>query len=137
MRKTAMGHEEVESWREVFDNWLEIARSIGWILVVVLGLLMLAGCGFTDRGKVVRDALVDRGAQVNDAFIDSCNIFFQRGASFGSLTRWLGDDPEKAAAYLKLFHGTDGLEVLLTRPSSLADDLPSGNLFFDPNIETD
>ncbi len=68
-----------------------------WLIIAVA--VVLAGCGFTPQGDLVRNAISEQGAQAFDAGLVNAEFFFCRATSVGSIKRRYGRSAETADAY--------------------------------------
>jgi len=66
---------------------------------LLMAALMLAGCGFTSEGTMVRDAVASKGAQAYDQGLENAEWFICSAASVGSVQRKYGRDQKSADAY--------------------------------------
>ncbi|KKK96965.1 hypothetical protein LCGC14_2657480 [marine sediment metagenome] len=68
----------------------------------VLGLVLLAGCGFTPQGNALRSALTGGAAQAMDEGLINAEFFMCKAASVGSIQRRYGQSAELAGAWRTL-----------------------------------
>ncbi len=71
------------------------------LLAPVAGALLLAGCGFTPQGDMIRAAAKTGGAQVMDEGLNNAEWYICQAASIGAVRRRYGK-PELSDAYRKL-----------------------------------
>lgn len=64
--------------------------------------LVLAGCGLTPQGDIVRSTVAERGAEVMDGGLTNAEWFLCQAASVGSIKRRYGSSAEKSKAYTDL-----------------------------------
>ena len=77
-------------------------KSIFAILYLSLALVILAGCGQTSQGNVIRGLAQDRGAEIFDEGLENAEWFICRAASVGAVMRRYGSSAVKAAAWRAL-----------------------------------
>lgn len=79
----------------------------------LLVLMFLSGCGQTQIGDRIRDAIKERGAEVYDTGLENAEFFICRGASVGAVMRRYGSDVEKAQAWRTLCTADpDGVDAI-------------------------
>lgn len=61
---------------------------------ILLASLLLASCGFTPQGDMVRDLVKEKGAQAYDEGLANSVWFMCNAASVGSVRRTFGDRME-------------------------------------------
>ena len=71
------------------------------LLAPVAGALLLAGCGFTPQGDMIRAAVKAGGAQVMDEGLNNAEWYICQAASIGAVRRHYGK-PGLAEAYRTL-----------------------------------
>lgn len=71
------------------------------LLAPVAGALLLAGCGFTPQGDMIRAAAKTGGAQVMDEGLNNAEWYICQAASIGAVRRRYGK-PGLAEAYRTL-----------------------------------
>ena len=71
------------------------------LLAPVAGVLLLAGCGFTPQGDVLRAAVKSGGARVMDEGLNNAEWYICQAASIGSVRRRYGK-PGLSDAYRTL-----------------------------------
>ena len=69
---------------------------------IVLASLLLASCGFTPQGDLVRGVVREKGAQAYDEGVVNAEFFLCQAASVGSIRRRYGGSREMMEAYQKL-----------------------------------
>ena len=69
---------------------------------IVVVALFLGACGFTPQGGAFREAIKTGGAKAMDEGVNNCVFFLGKGASVGSIGRWLKSEDD-ADAYRQLF----------------------------------
>ena len=71
------------------------------LLAPVAGALLLAGCGFTPQGDMIRAAAKTGGAQIMDEGLNNAEWYICQAASIGAVRRHYGK-PGLAEAYRTL-----------------------------------
>ena len=71
------------------------------LLAPVAGALLLAGCGFTPQGDMIRAAVRAGGAQVMDEGLNNAEWYICQAASIGAVRRHYGK-PGLSDAYRTL-----------------------------------
>ena len=77
-------------------------RSIFGGLAAAFFVAVLAGCGLTPQGDMIRATVADKGAQVADEGLTNAEWFLCQAASVGSVKRRYGRNPEASKAYANL-----------------------------------
>lgn len=72
------------------------------LILPIMLLLALGGCGFTSQGNQVRQGVATYGAQAMDEGLINAEWFVCKAASVGSIQRRYGTDANKAAAWKAL-----------------------------------
>jgi hypothetical protein len=85
-----------------------LRRLAGCLLLSIL----VAGCGLTPQGDLVRQTVRDRGAEVEDAGVQNTLWFLCKGASIGAIQRFFAGSGERAAAWSTLCREPADLPVL-------------------------
>lgn len=91
----------IASWLIRYLRHFLPKRRGGLMGVLLLGVL-LGGCGFTPQGNAFREAIKAGGARAMDEGVNNCVVFLGKGASVGSIGRWLKTEAD-AGAYKTLF----------------------------------
>lgn len=67
--------------------------------------LLLAGCGFTPEGNLVRDTVKQAGAQAFDEGLANAEWFICNAATIGAIRRRYGKSEDMAQTYRRLCEG--------------------------------
>ncbi len=74
--------------------------------------LLLAACGFTSQGDLVRKGIAEYGAQAMDEGLVNAEFFVCRAASVGSVIRRYGRSRETAEAWKTLCQGDADVDII-------------------------
>ncbi len=81
-------------------------------LALILPLLSMTACGFTEQGDLARQVVSAKGAQAMDEGLVNAEFFICRAASVGSVTRRYGSTAEKARAWRTLCSTDKELQLI-------------------------
>ena len=83
-----------------------------WKPIIVAGVLLLGGCGFTPQGDVIREAVLSKGAQAFDTGLESAEAYICTIASVGSVMRRYGRTQATADAWRDICFGQEGVDLI-------------------------
>mgnify|MGYP001576871738 CR=1 FL=1 len=72
------------------------------ILLPILPMILLAGCGLTPEGQAARLAVSEYSAKIEDAGLENLEWGICRGISVGAWARRYGLNPKKAEGWRAL-----------------------------------
>ena len=82
------------------------------IFLVTFSAPLLAACGFTPEGTVIRDAVIAKGARAYDEGLVNAETFLCQVASVGSIKRRYGRSRAAAEAWRDICDGQEGVDLI-------------------------
>ena len=94
-------------------GWSGLLLGLGGIYIpIVVLLLLVSGCGFTQKGDFARDTALSKGAQAYDEGLDNAELYICTIASVGSVMRRYGRTQATADAWRAICEGQDGVNLI-------------------------
>ncbi len=83
-----------------------------WKPIIVVGVLLLGGCGFTQTGAVLKEGIKAAGAQAYDAGLENAEYVMCVASSVGSVMRRYGRSQTTADAWRDICFGQEGVDLI-------------------------